>query len=850
MARPLDLLSGKFDNAVLTTFSINLHFFERRVLPLLRQMDVSNIVLLADHAQLGQALAVPGVSQAGRAYNIASMKLGPGAFHPKVILLTNKESARVCISSANLTVDGQLRNTESFAAFDLSLAEHLTPITETFDLIRRLAADVPSHVAEALLAALTTEVPAQLPPSPFHVVHNLDQPLAQQIPATALDVLTAYVDNGRAINELGEGRDLRIYVDGSNFAAGDAFFGIARSVTPLHFKGRSHAKAYWTRDGTWAMVGSPNLSAAALLSTASESNTEVAVTFDPLQTHISLPPHSEWDGEPISTLAPQRLAMRAAAEKTDLPGSFDSWEEGAFIRVSLRMPEGILVEHETDLGWIKLGSVSSGVLQADSSWRPYRLRALVGGRLLYSVVQRIAELRIRRARRGTSRAGEVVKEPPLDLEGVRLLEGVLADLFALDELAEGERPTRKGAVTANDPNPQTPGLSEWQPARAHDEPRIPDVYMRVWKNSPDALLELVRKALRLRQDDLLADLEMLQERIDLLDLDAADEERHDTPAKPEGEPSAPTKVVERYRKAFVDLLTRGVDFVRRASNGDLADLGFQVILQLHEQLATLRLTVGEKPEPLVHSNQLKRQKLTLLDVYLRQRHGEDPLCLSTAAYHLTECLRATGWTAAEWELLESMAFEYSSVLVAQNLGRDLDEGSQITPEVVRAWLDDYARRSDWDRVIAESTLPLRNVATGSGLLNWIAGSGKFKKQTDSPAWRVVARVAVAGFREDLPFGALVRNDDLDSNFSIHCIVVDKKSKTLYSAARRRSDGGWVPRVFQPISMAMIEAMDRRGGDSINEHAQRVPLNATLGEATKGLIPSLVASAEAHLVIQV
>src|SRR5262245_2875269 len=110
MRSPLECITGSFSSAVVTTYSLNLRFFEHWVLPLLHAAGVRNVIVFADESELGAALDEHGLRGVGRSYHVVSTRLGPGAFHPKLIFLHGENGTRACISSANLTVDGQLRN--------------------------------------------------------------------------------------------------------------------------------------------------------------------------------------------------------------------------------------------------------------------------------------------------------------------------------------------------------------------------------------------------------------------------------------------------------------------------------------------------------------------------------------------------------------------------------------------------------------------------------------------------------------------------------------------------------------------------------------------------------------------
>src|SRR4051794_4874581 len=158
MHSPLETISGQYEHALFTTYSLNLNFFEQWVMPLLRTAGVRNTIILADEAQLGAALGDRNLRSLGRSYHAVAVRLGPGAFHPKLIVLTGTDSTRACISSANLTVDGQLRNVEGAIILDSNTPEHLHALRDVTTFLRRVVeATAPAHTMEASLAALPIE---------------------------------------------------------------------------------------------------------------------------------------------------------------------------------------------------------------------------------------------------------------------------------------------------------------------------------------------------------------------------------------------------------------------------------------------------------------------------------------------------------------------------------------------------------------------------------------------------------------------------------------------------------------------------------------------------------------------
>ena len=70
MRSPLDLITGQFDHALFTTYTCNLSFFERWVLPMLGNVYIRNVAVIADAEQVGAGLADRHVQLAGRLYHV------------------------------------------------------------------------------------------------------------------------------------------------------------------------------------------------------------------------------------------------------------------------------------------------------------------------------------------------------------------------------------------------------------------------------------------------------------------------------------------------------------------------------------------------------------------------------------------------------------------------------------------------------------------------------------------------------------------------------------------------------------------------------------------------------------
>jgi hypothetical protein len=836
---PLEAIDGAFEHAVFTTYSLNLHFFEHWVLPLLRKAEVRNTIIFADRDQLAVALADRTLRSLGRSYHVVSTKIGPGAFHPKLMFLSGEDATRVCVSSANLTIDGQLRNLEAGVVLDSTVDAHRQAIADANGFLRRLSRDAPPHTADALLAALPEEG-STTSHAPIRIVHNLEAPLIEHLPNNGGVVAVApYTDTGEAARRLSERRPLELITDARTFAAPARFFSGTWTVAPREFGDRRlHGKVYWRREPSsdgWLLLGSPNLSEPALLRSAENGNTEIAVLFSPSPRATLDPGGDPWDGEAIETLATRRHLRNAAAPATPTVGSFNAWEDEDLIRLE-GIPDGSLVDQWDGDRWVPLGPVTAGVIHPPADVRPYLIRVTLPGRAItQAVVHRTNQLVHHRTRpRVTSRAADVVSQLPIDLPGVRALEGVLVDLYTLDQLATEASPKTgpQPATTTTDP---LEALTDWLPAKGDDEPRVGDLYRRSWGNSPDALLALIRHALRLDRPVGANEADIGDERIGIEQLD---EEFEAHLPEPTATVAVPRNVLKRYRTALLSLLNRGSAFIRGARRQVLADLAFQAVLRLHEQIGRLEVTVDDEDVHLIEPDVLLREKLDLLRAYLADRGGSDPACLATARIHLADCVaRREFWTPLEWESLEALAYRSAARIVASREHvAEAAEDACVDLDEATARLQPYADRTDWIGYIDEAENHLYDIDFDEAPLIWVAGKGTFREIDASPAWAVIGYGAIAGFQTQSPYAVIVRNTSTRGPHSDHAIAVDPARGVLFEAARRRTDGCWLARQYHPVREHQLDTAGRLGPQVLLDTCARSPFRET---GVGGLTPSLL-----------
>jgi hypothetical protein len=817
---PLDCIEGTFESAVFTTYSLNLRFVEHWLIPRLHAVGARRIVMFVDESQLGAALEQFGGRSAGRSYHLVSTRLGPGAFHPKLILLHGKEGTRLCVSSANLTVDGQMRNVETAIALDTREPGHRTAIADAVDFLRKLGENAPAHTLDALLGALPQAPEEALSEEGPRFVHNLEQPLIESFPqAGSLVAVAPFSDGGRAAAALAAHARLQVITDGDAFAAPASFFTGGWTITPRSFaRRRLHGKAYWTRE--WLLVGSPNLSEPALLQTARRGNTEAGIVLEGNVGVFGQPPGEPWvAARELADVAPERHRQeRLVAIEQARVGSFDAWEDEDRI-ATLGLVDGPLEYWDADLQrWLRLGDLQDAAIVRPPHLRPQLLRRIEpNGRIRQAVVHRPALLRHQAARGGTTSPGaEAIRKPPLTISGVQALEGALHELYALGGLHEDSDPPT-GAHRSEEQTAAS--LTEWRPARDGDEPRIPPLIHRTWRGDPDTLLALIRKALRLDEPAFT----------DELDIDLSEsEEESEPPERPEPAsvpipPSVEARVLKRYRGSLVKLLERGISYVCKIESVVLADLAFQAVLRLHEELETTIVTVDDEQQPLVEPADLLSQKLRLLDAYLRERNGRDANCLATARVHLGACLRdREHWSPLDWETLEALAHRRGGdILVAHQFAQRAADDARVDLGQMTLLIDPYAERAEWGGFIVEAERLLDDVDCGEDPFPWVAGSDWINQTANSPAWTLAGYAAIAGYRDQQRYGILIRTRHPKTSFTVHALVVDPRSRTTFEAVHW-THGVWNLREYRHSAERHLVRAGRIGSESIVDDVDRGP----------------------------
>ena len=109
-----EIPSGKFHSALMTSFTINLYYWEIQLLRSLSAKGINFVSALVDSDCLSDQLLKFSKAFSGRRpldFSLHGYKM-KGAFHPKIQFYAGRESVLVLVGSGNLTVMGHGRNLE------------------------------------------------------------------------------------------------------------------------------------------------------------------------------------------------------------------------------------------------------------------------------------------------------------------------------------------------------------------------------------------------------------------------------------------------------------------------------------------------------------------------------------------------------------------------------------------------------------------------------------------------------------------------------------------------------------------------------------------------------------------
>lgn len=329
-----EAIQGPWQHVVITTFGLDLGFFERAVLPQVAQARGRLLLADTDHLLAHQAAAARGrlVRHLNHSYLACGVSVG-GAAHAKVVLLLSESRGRLLVGSGNLRLTGWGAAGEMFTRYDFSDEDRsmLPAFVGARELLDGLCEQ---HLVDdsgaGYLGHLWSRVPwlvdrAQGETRP--VLHNLTMPLLDQfvegvhvrgVPKDLVMFAPFHDPDCAAVSSLLERTDPRaatlLIQPGRTSIDPGALSGLMErfpqlNVRPFGPRGNHdqyvHAKFILARfvGESLCLQGSANLSRSALLKTVPAGNVEIvnllsgeAETFDPLLSEM-------WVGKPVTDAA-------------------------------------------------------------------------------------------------------------------------------------------------------------------------------------------------------------------------------------------------------------------------------------------------------------------------------------------------------------------------------------------------------------------------------------------------------------------------------------------------------------------------------------------------------------------
>jgi hypothetical protein len=286
-----DTASEEAEEALFLTYTANLEFFERAVLARTRGLQ-ARATMIADAAMVSSDPMA--VRHAGLQYLDARAVCPGGAFHPKLIVIAGAEAATLAVGSGNLTLAGWHANAELWTVLRGDAASVPDTFAPAAALLRGLGASpvVLSPGAEDALERAAAMLDRGI--STFsgpRLVSSLTEPIIEQIPSGPVEELVVYapfhdarLEALRALMERLRPAALTVCVAPDTTVSGplleafvaDAGGQLAWTKERPHHHGK--LIEWQIGDRRWALTGSPNLSAAALLRTVAEGgNCEVGL---------------------------------------------------------------------------------------------------------------------------------------------------------------------------------------------------------------------------------------------------------------------------------------------------------------------------------------------------------------------------------------------------------------------------------------------------------------------------------------------------------------------------------------------------------------------------------------------
>ncbi|MCX5990900.1 MAG: hypothetical protein NTZ04_00995 [Chloroflexi bacterium] len=308
-----------FRVAFFLTYTLNLQFFERLVLPKLRRVGVSHIGILADRRAYQASMSDPWqLEQCGRSYVLGYSPSLRTLQHGKLLWLHGDRDLVFC-GSHNLTRSGFNDQLETTAWLDSGYPDQVPALKTAHSAVSALVR------GSEQLSHIWSLVPEPIGASTQQSVHFLwsgHESLLHQLSLIVGDahyirVVTPFLD-ASALGELAASLSakevmLDLPFDGADTPLKDALEAVP-GLTPrtLVEPSRLHGKAYEfeSKDLRWLAIGSANCTRSGLVKGVSEGgNSEFLIAF------------------PTGPLQDDQVEFRLVEDAAKFPGTGRRWDE-------------------------------------------------------------------------------------------------------------------------------------------------------------------------------------------------------------------------------------------------------------------------------------------------------------------------------------------------------------------------------------------------------------------------------------------------------------------------------------------------------------------------------------------
>jgi hypothetical protein len=208
----------EWKQALFTTYTLSLSYFESEVLPSLLRVGCSDIWLVADAEGYRSSLLERRSMRVGHEYHLIPVALQNGVFHAKSIYLSSDAGDLLLVGSGNVTFAGHGRNLEVFEALASDehsdvfgeFAAYLEALRNRDDITFARTDWIDVFVDRARLASGAAKPHSGLK---RRLVHSLNEPIIEQLPGllsdrgtcTAVTVMSPYHDpDGLSLSRLSE----------------------------------------------------------------------------------------------------------------------------------------------------------------------------------------------------------------------------------------------------------------------------------------------------------------------------------------------------------------------------------------------------------------------------------------------------------------------------------------------------------------------------------------------------------------------------------------------------------------------------------------------------------------------